>query len=877
MLGTKGTMWTIVIVTELVMGVLADPVPKEPSATSLNAADHSRAINKVPRHDYKGVDFSDMSQVLNTKLNGSYHVRACEKWDVEELQDLQRLLHKMRNSKFDSIYQQTQDNRRMRSETIEGISEKWTELNELAANDKNPMMRVMRRDGHCHEAVMWFVHHLTEDVKLRLLESQVEIPLLSQTRHICTPGDSPEICEAYQKQITCQDCHSTVNRRELTGCFDKHNLCGYFAVLGLCSNMAKTCPKACDQCPDTPPSKFGTFETFWIDRTTILTKEVVEDLYKELYSHKNQTASSLMSLTMNQAVLVMAAKPGWIKKCHSHPSDVQLTVLSGKYFFKTPASSKPYVLQPGDNSLVPKYQPHEEGNPDEKSVALVLVRWSLPVDVNNLTIPLPEQQCSKAALPSIAVPALATTIKSNPQPLPEEWFATAVLQPFSPPQGTTTKEEMDTPFFQLSLARVAYSSVKNLFVVKVTGCDDGRRWWYKMRGNETYKSKDGESWKPVNTGWSFPSRTWTQGATLVGESSLNWMSDRQMSWWKKPFKKTSVWFWLFRESGIPFRMMFAAPPPSSIRGRPDNLAFFQMFSFSYLVDFKTYEFADEPSIMETLNNAKDMPIQCGNPYDYELFEWNSHFSMSAFMVPVDFNSNPLPTRVFYRWDKSGQYKGRIFDRAQTTEMHYNYNKDHPTFIDTAALFGPWDSDSKPAVANRGFDLNENRFSWNTTCTEFVVEKMTLGQQPPSWPKLGHAQIKGIIRKPEDAPANWVSPLTGSNRTVALIQCLFPPQLPNYPNSTSLWTWYDYTDVVSFGQRDVARPIVFMQSAPSIGVGTSLSLADYFDYNALDQGVYYRTEYQQEVIDKNCDLGKARSRDVIGSPTKSLESKHFFPH
>ena len=39
------------------------PVPKEATSAPLNAADHSRAVNKVPRHDYKGMDFSHMSQV----------------------------------------------------------------------------------------------------------------------------------------------------------------------------------------------------------------------------------------------------------------------------------------------------------------------------------------------------------------------------------------------------------------------------------------------------------------------------------------------------------------------------------------------------------------------------------------------------------------------------------------------------------------------------------------------------------------------------------------------------------------------------------------------------------------------------------------------
>jgi len=188
------------------------PVPKETSSPlpPLTNADHSRAVNKVPRHDYKGMDFGHMSQVLNTWLNGSHHVRACEQWDVEELQELQTMLYMLRHSHFDDIYQLTKDNRRMRSETLQDISKTWTELNELAANDKNPTMKRMRRDGHCHEAVMWFVHHLTEDVKLLLLESQVEIPLLSHARHYCMPGDIPEICQAYQKQVTCQDCHSNV-------------------------------------------------------------------------------------------------------------------------------------------------------------------------------------------------------------------------------------------------------------------------------------------------------------------------------------------------------------------------------------------------------------------------------------------------------------------------------------------------------------------------------------------------------------------------------------------------------------------------------------------------------------------------------------------
>jgi len=189
----------------------------EKAAPSL--ADQVRAKTKVPRHDYKGMDFGHMSEVLNNWLNVSssgngIKVKACEQWDVEEIQQLQALLYLLRESQFDDIYQSTMDNRRMRFDVLNDISSSWNELNALASAHRDPTMKRMRRDGHCHEAVMWFVHHLTEDLKLLLAQTQlVQIPLLSHIRHQCTPGDhsvEAKLCSAYQKQVTCSDCHSNV-------------------------------------------------------------------------------------------------------------------------------------------------------------------------------------------------------------------------------------------------------------------------------------------------------------------------------------------------------------------------------------------------------------------------------------------------------------------------------------------------------------------------------------------------------------------------------------------------------------------------------------------------------------------------------------------
>ena len=131
------------------------------------------------------------------------------------------------------------------------------------------------------------------------------------------------------------------------------------------------------------------------------------------------------------------------------------------------------------------------------------------------------------------------------------------------------------------------------------------------------------------------------------------MSNGQLSWWKKKSNITAQWFWM-KPDGTPFRMMFGAPPKTSTQGYRDSLAFFQMYSFSYIVNFKPWKFHNEEDMFITRHhNQFDDPfqpigLQCGNPESYKIFKWNNHFTMSAYMVPVNYHYNPLPTRVYYR-------------------------------------------------------------------------------------------------------------------------------------------------------------------------------------------------------------------------------------
>ncbi len=65
---------------------------------------------------------------------------------------------------------------------------------------------------------MWYVHHLTEDLKEILTKAGVSIPMLSHVPHhtSCSAFDMEDdesmqrICKSYKDKVTCADCHSNV-------------------------------------------------------------------------------------------------------------------------------------------------------------------------------------------------------------------------------------------------------------------------------------------------------------------------------------------------------------------------------------------------------------------------------------------------------------------------------------------------------------------------------------------------------------------------------------------------------------------------------------------------------------------------------------------
>lgn len=172
-------------------------------------SDLRRARSKVPRTEYTGDDFEGMSQTLNAyMMKHAPESKDCDLWTVEELQQLQISLLMLRDPKLNDVYHDTDDNRKL-SKDIHGLVKEWDELNELARTD--PDLARAHRDGHCHEAVMWYVHHLPEAMK-DTIKDKISLPLLSAMRHNLKEEaqHGPRVHRAYEEKVTCASCHSAV-------------------------------------------------------------------------------------------------------------------------------------------------------------------------------------------------------------------------------------------------------------------------------------------------------------------------------------------------------------------------------------------------------------------------------------------------------------------------------------------------------------------------------------------------------------------------------------------------------------------------------------------------------------------------------------------
>merc|ERR1712217_778127 len=175
--------------------------PELSSHEEASVSDLKRTRTKVPRDTHIGSHFADMSNKLNGFMRKYPSAKECHQWKAAELQQFQALILLMRAPEMDELYRTTDDRRQLRGDETEH-GERWERLSKLAAEVGGDLEK-MHRDGHCHEAVMWFVHQVSEDTRWKLA-AMTAVPMIPEIKHECNGGD---LCDEYLKQVSCQDCH----------------------------------------------------------------------------------------------------------------------------------------------------------------------------------------------------------------------------------------------------------------------------------------------------------------------------------------------------------------------------------------------------------------------------------------------------------------------------------------------------------------------------------------------------------------------------------------------------------------------------------------------------------------------------------------------
>lgn len=163
------------------------------AAAAAPANDLRRAHQTVPGNHLVGIGHVGMTIKLNAALRKQkLQLKACEDFAVEDLIALQRKLHQVREPALEAVYRKNgDDGRRMSAfgtytDDLNKLEEVWaTEMQALKAN---PELVKVSRDTKCHEAIMWYVHHLPQATQVKL-GKELTLPLLPERERHTVEAD----------------------------------------------------------------------------------------------------------------------------------------------------------------------------------------------------------------------------------------------------------------------------------------------------------------------------------------------------------------------------------------------------------------------------------------------------------------------------------------------------------------------------------------------------------------------------------------------------------------------------------------------------------------------------------------------------------------
>eukprot|EP00994_Dinema_validum_P001543 NODE_1316_length_1009_cov_55.968750_g1014_i0.p1 GENE.NODE_1316_length_1009_cov_55.968750_g1014_i0~~NODE_1316_length_1009_cov_55.968750_g1014_i0.p1 ORF type:complete len:157 (+),score=26.78 NODE_1316_length_1009_cov_55.968750_g1014_i0:62-532(+) len=105
-----------------------------------------------------------------------------------------------------------------------------------------------------------------------------------------------------------------------------------------------------------------------------------------------QLATSIIFNGTDSTHLLAVANSSWLKPCHKHLVDDELTVLEGQWAFRVKYAAEPVIINPGSRFITPHGEAHEESIPANAGVTVALLTWSPAAPAGN-TIFLHHSDC----------------------------------------------------------------------------------------------------------------------------------------------------------------------------------------------------------------------------------------------------------------------------------------------------------------------------------------------------------------------------------------------------------------------------------------------------------------------------------------------------
>lgn len=174
--------------------------------------DLARARRPKPSSASLGDSFGNAMRKLNDVLlkERGLQVRPCRDTSLSDALAAQRLLFHARSRELHGVYHEANDTRRMAHDSVEQLDAEHAEHTRIAA--EAPHLAQKLRDGACHEAVMWYVHHLSAGAREEV-RADLTLPLLPEALHqppaelAASNEQEHRVHRRYNEQVSCAICH----------------------------------------------------------------------------------------------------------------------------------------------------------------------------------------------------------------------------------------------------------------------------------------------------------------------------------------------------------------------------------------------------------------------------------------------------------------------------------------------------------------------------------------------------------------------------------------------------------------------------------------------------------------------------------------------